>query len=82
MLNIIQSVDITKMPLHYWKMYRPYTSSSNAMASLRCQHFEFSIACLNQGCATGGPRATTRPVRSLSVALINSLIFFHQSIES
>ena len=28
-----------------------------------------------QGCATGGPRATTRPAKPFSVALANTLIF-------
>ena len=37
---------------------------------------------LGQGCATGSPRATTWPVTTFSVVLINTLIFAHQSTES
>ena len=34
---------------------------------------------LNQGCATGGPRATTRQAKPFGVALINTLIFPHEA---
>ena len=30
---------------------------------------------LDQGCATGGPQATTWPAKSFGVALVNTLIF-------
>jgi len=33
------------------------------------------ILGLEQGCATGGPRATTRPAKTFSVAIANTLIF-------
>jgi len=33
------------------------------------------ILVLTQGCATGGPRATTRPANPFSMALANTLIF-------
>jgi len=34
---------------------------------------------MDQGCATGGPRATTRPAKPFSVALANTLIFPHHA---
>ena len=34
---------------------------------------------LKQGCATGGPRATTLPAEPFSVALANTLIFPHHA---
>jgi len=34
---------------------------------------------IKQGCATGDPRATTRPAKPLSVALANTLIFPHHA---
>jgi len=34
---------------------------------------------LGQGCATGGPRATTLPAKPFSVALANTLIFAHHA---
>ena len=37
---------------------------------------------LDQGCATGGPRATTRPAKPFSVALANTLIFPHHAWKS
>jgi len=45
--------------------------------------FYFSVfGCvhsLKQGCATGGPLATTRPANPFSVALANTLIFSHHA---
>jgi len=34
---------------------------------------------LDQGCATGSPRATTRPAKPFSVTLANTLIFPHHA---
>ena len=36
-----------------------------------------AFEALEQGCATGGLRATTRPAKPFSVALANTLIFPH-----
>jgi len=38
------------------------------------------VITLLQGCATGGPRATTRPTNPFSVALANTLIFPNPTI--
>ena len=53
-----------------------------AAAVLAAEVTNFVINELDQGCATGGPRATIRPVKPFSVALINTHILPHQSIES
>jgi len=37
---------------------------------------------LEQGCATGGPRAKTRPAKPFSVALANTPIFPHHAWKS
>ena len=40
------------------------------------------LNAVTQGCATGGPRATTRPAKPFSVALANTLICPHHAWKS
>ena len=56
--------------------------TDSRLSSLAMLLIEASCACsldlgnvIKQGCATGGPRATTRPAKPFSVALANTLIF-------
>jgi len=44
--------------------------------------WEFNPMLYGKGCATGGPRATTRPAKPFSVALANTLIFPHHARKS
>ena len=70
------------------KLFCNIVAQSNSSGISKCIYssiaiqfgfYILKIVHLEQGCATGGPRATTRPAKPFSVALANTLIFPHHA---
>jgi len=65
----------------FYKVFFVISCGIQSRSAYTCYFFALS-KIIDQGCATGGPRATTRPAKPFSVALANTLIFPHHAWKS